>query len=270
MLSILLFLATIGTTLLVGTFRRGGNPFQDLGSLRLGMPFSFTLMSILLLHELAHYFTSRRYGVKTSLPYFIPAPTFLGTFGAVIRMKSPMPNRRALLDVGIAGPLAGFVLSVIAVTIGLSLSQVVTNAPKGTLVLGNSLLFKFISRLVKGPLPVGYSIVLHPMAFAGWIGLLITAMNLLPAGQLDGGHIAYALLGRKHSLLARFIFYALLAFGLLWPGWLIWAILIFALGLRHPPPCNDTMPLDRKRKVWALIAFLIFILTFVPAPFGHL
>jgi len=181
-----------------------------------------------------------------------------------------MPNRRALLDVGISGPLAGFILSVIAVTIGLGLSQVATNAPPGTLSLGNSLIFKFISRLVKGPLPAGYNIVLHPMAFAGWIGLLITAMNLLPAGQLDGGHIAYALLGRKHLLLARFIFYALLAFGLLWPGWFIWAILIFALGLRHPPPLNDIMPLDKRRKVWALIAFLIFILTFVPTPFGHM
>ncbi len=269
-LNLLLFLITIGTTLLVGTLRRGGNPLQDLSSLRLGMPFSFTLMSILLVHELAHYFTSRKHRVKTSLPYFIPAPTFLGTFGAVIRMKSPMPNRNALLDVGIAGPLAGFILSLIAITIGLKLSPLISHVPQGSLSLGNSLLFSFITYLVKGPLPEGYNLALHPIAFSGWIGLLITSINLLPAGQLDGGHIAYSLLGRKHSLLARFVFYAMLALGLLWPGWLFWAILIFALGLNHPPPLDDIVPLDRKRKVLAFIALLIFILTFVPIPFGHL
>ena len=271
MLNILLFLLTILTTLLVGTLRRGGNPFRDISSLHLGMPFSFTLISILLVHELAHYFTSRRHKVRTSLPYFIPAPTFLGTFGAVIKMKSPMPNRNALLDVGIAGPLAGFVLSIVAVAVGLNLSQIVRGEiSEGSLRLGNSIIFSLIAHLVKGPLPQGYNIVLHPIAFAGWIGLLITAMNLLPAGQLDGGHIAYAFLGRKHSLVARFVFYAMLGFSLFWRGWLVWAILIFALGLRHPPPLNDITPLDRKRKILALIAFLIFIITFVPAPFGHM
>lgn len=270
MINLLLFFATIITTLIAGTLPRGGNPLQDISSLRLGMPFSFTLMSILLLHELAHYFTSKRHKVRTSLPYFIPAPTFLGTFGAVIKMKSPMPNRNALLDVGIAGPLAGFALSLVAVTIGLNLSRVISHAPPGSLGLGNSILFSLITHLVKGPLPRGYNIMLHPMAFAGWIGLLITAINLFPAGQLDGGHIAYSLLGWRHSILARFMFLAMLGLALLWPGWIIWAALILAFGLSHPPPLNDITPLNRKRKILALIAFLIFILTFVPIPFGQL
>lgn len=270
MINLLLFLATVITTLIAGASLRTDNFFQAIRNLRLGMPFSFTLMSILLVHELAHYFTSRRYRVRTSLPYFIPAPTFLGTFGAVIKMKSPMPNRNALLDVGIAGPLAGFTLSLVAVTIGLNLSKVISHAPQGTLGLGNSILFSLIARLVKGTLPEGHNIMLHPIAFAGWFGLLITAINLLPAGQLDGGHIAYSLFGWKHSLVARFTFYAMLGLGLLWPGWLLWAILIFVMGEKHPPPLNDITPLGRKRKVLALIAFLIFILTFVPTPIGYL
>ncbi|NOX97485.1 MAG: site-2 protease family protein [Nitrospirae bacterium] len=270
MLNVLLFLITIITTLFVGTLRRGGNPLQDLSSLRLGMPFSFTLMSILLVHELAHYFTSRRHKVKTSLPYFIPAPTFLGTFGAVIRMKSPMPNRNALLDVGISGPLAGFVLSLVAIVIGLNLSPVIGVTPQKTLGLGSSLLFSLMAHLAKGSLPAGYSIALHPIAFAGWIGFLITSINLLPAGQLDGGHIAYALLGRKHSLVARFVFFAMLGLSLFWIGWFIWAILIFFMGEKHPPPLDDITPIDKKRKVLALIALLIFILTFIPTPFGSL
>lgn len=270
MINLLLFLTTIITTLLAGTWLRGGNPLQDISDLRLGIPFSFTLMSILLAHELAHYFTSIRHRVRTSLPYFIPAPTFLGTFGAVIRMKSPMPNRNALLDVGIAGPLAGFALSLAAVTIGLNLSPVVNEVPEGTLSLGASILFQLITDLVKGPLPQGHSIMLHPIAFAGWIGLLITAINLLPAGQLDGGHIAYSLLGRRHSSLARLMFFIMLGLSLLWPGWLLWAILIFAFGLEHPPPLNDIAPLDKKREILVFVAFLIFILTFVPTPFGHL
>lgn len=270
MINLLLFLATIITTLWAGTWLRGESPLQDLSYLRLGVPFSFTLMSILLVHELAHYFTSRCYKIKTSLPYFIPAPTFLGTFGAVIKMKSPMPNRRALLDVGISGPLAGFVLSLVAVTVGLNLSPVVSEAPEGAFELGTSALFTLMTNLTKGPLPQGYSIMLHPVAFAGWIGLLITAINLLPAGQLDGGHIAYSLLGRRHSLLARFVFFGMLGLSLLWPGWFLWALLIFAFGLKHPPPLDDITPLDKKRKVLALVALIIFILTFVPIPFGLL
>ncbi len=270
MINIFLFLTTILTTLLAGTLLRGGNPLRDLSALRLGMPFSFTLMSILLVHEMAHYFTSRRHRVRTSLPYFIPAPTLLGTFGAVIKMKSPMPNRQALLEVGISGPLAGFVLSLVAIIIGLNLSQVISQAPPGAWRLGSSLLFSLLTYLVRGPLPEGYNLILHPMAFAGWIGLLITAINLIPAGQLDGGHITYALFGQRHFFLARLMFFIMLGLSLLWPGWIIWAALIFAFGLRHPPPLDDITPLDRKRKVLALIALLIFILTFVPIPFGHL
>ncbi len=270
MINLLLFLATIGTTLLAGTLHEGGNPFKDISSLRLGIPFSFTLLSILLCHELAHYFTARAHKARTSLPYFIPAPTFLGTFGAVIKIKSPLPNRKALLDVGIAGPLASFILSTVAVAIGLNISEVVSEAPKGSLTLGDSILFSLIARIVKGQLPEGYDIMLGPVAFAGWIGLLITAMNLLPVGQLDGGHISYSFLGRWHFVLAIFMFLAMLGLSLLWPGWFIWAFLILALGLRHPPPVNDRMTLDRRRKLLALIGLIMFILTFVPTPFPYL
>lgn len=270
MINILLFLATIITTLGAGTWLRGGNPFQGLSDLHLGIPFSFTLMSILLTHELAHYFTSLHHKVKTSLPYFIPAPTLLGTFGAVIKMKSPMPNRNALFDVGISGPLAGFVLSLVAVIVGLNLSPMVSDVPKGTLSLGTSILFQLITYLIKGPLPQGYSIMLHPIAFAGWIGLLITAINLLPAGQLDGGHIAYSFLGQRHSFLARLMFFIMLGLSLLWIGWLLWAFLILIFGLKHPPPLNDIAPLDKKREILVFVALAILILTFVPIPLGHI
>jgi len=265
--NLLLFGLTVITTLFAGAVQSGGNPFKDIASLRLGIPFSFTLLSILLFHEIAHYVAARVHGTASTLPYFIPAPTFLGTFGAIIRMKSPLADRKALIDVGIAGPLASFVFSIAAVSIGLFQSPIVSSVPEGSLHLGNSIIFSGMVRLINGHIPEGYDIVLNPVAFAGWIGFFVTAMNLIPVAQLDGGHIAYALLGEKHVLAARVVILILLAFGFLWLGWFVWVVLITGFGLKHPAPSDDISPVNRGRKLLGILAFGILIITFVPAPF---
>jgi len=268
MINFLLFVITIGSTLFVGAIGANGNPIKNVGDILLGIPFSFSIMSILSLHELAHYVAARFHRVKASLPYFIPAPTLLGTLGAVIVMKSPMPNRRSLLDIGIAGPIGSFVLSIIFLIIGLNLSAVNITAPEPEgIALGSSILFSFIAEAVKGQLPDGYHIMLHPVAFAGWIGLLVTGLNLIPAGQLDGGHIAYALLGRWHATVAKIVFVSLLLLGFFTSRiWLFWAFLILLMGLQHPPPIDNIVPLDRKRKILAIFGLIMLIVSFVPAP----
>lgn len=277
LLNLFLFLATIGTTLLAGALQKEiFNPFLHPEKLYLGIPFSFTLLAILGAHELGHYFVSKRHGIKTTLPYFIPVPTFLGTLGAVIKMRSPIPDRKSLLDVGVAGPLAGFFLALIALIIGLSLSKVVRIPPQEgiPLSLGHSILTLLITHFLISP-PEGHHILLfHPVAFAGWICLLITSLNLFPIGQFDGGHIAYAFFGKKQKVIARIAFFFILLlgfFGLPWPGWfwrgwLFWAFLFLLMGFDHPPPLNDLVPLDGKRKIIALIALLILIISFVPIP----
>ncbi len=267
-LNVLLFVLTVGTTLIAGALHSGANPLKDPRNLRLGIPFSFTLLSILLFHEFAHYFTAKAHKTKSSLPYFIPAPTFLGTLGAVIKMKSPFPHKSALLDVGIAGPLGSFTLSIAATAFGLLMSPVVDAVPEAGMHLGDSIIFSVIARLVKGPIPEGYDVVLNPIAFAGWIGFLITAMNLLPAGQLDGGHISYSLFGKWHGLVARVVVLLLLGFGFFWSGWFLWSAFIVAfVGLRHPPPLDSITPINKKRKLLGILALLILIITFVPVPF---
>jgi membrane-associated protease RseP (regulator of RpoE activity) len=276
--NLLLFLATIGTTLLAGAFQREiFNPFLHPQKIYLGIPFSFAIMTILGIHELGHYLVSRKHGIKASLPYFIPLPPLfiLGTLGAVIKMRSPIPDRKSLFDVGVAGPLAGFFPALIALIIGLLLSPVVKIPLEEDmfLVFGDSILTLLLTRFIVSP-PQGYSILLHPIAFAGWICLLITALNLFPIGQFDGGHVTYALFGKKHRVIARSAFFFILllgSFGLrwpgwFWPGWLVWAFLFLIMGLDHPPPLNDLAPLDAKRKVIALIALAILIISFVPIP----
>lgn len=268
MVNLLLFVITIASTLFVGAVGAGGNPIRNIGDILLGIPFSFGIMSILSLHEFAHYIAARFHRVKASLPYFIPAPTFLGTLGAVIVMKSPMPNRESLLDIGIAGPIGSFVLSIIFLIIGLNLSTVsVTAAEPEGIALGSSILFSVIADLIKGQLPDGHHIMLHPIAFAGWIGLLVTGLNLIPAGQLDGGHIAYALLGRWHAAIAKIAFVSLLLLGLFTSRiWLFWTFLILFMGLSHPPPIDEVTPLDGKRKILAIFGLIMLIVSFVPAP----
>ncbi|TMA77926.1 MAG: site-2 protease family protein, partial [Deltaproteobacteria bacterium] len=197
---VILFLATLLTTTLAGTFQAGVNPFADWRLLARGLPFSMTLMSILLVHEMGHFVVSRWHGVEATPPYFIPGPPFLiGTFGAFIRMRTPT-NRTALFDVGAAGPWAGFLIAIPAVLYGLAHSEVrplVGPEPVG-ITLGNSVVFALLTKLALHVSPQDVTIVLHPVALAGWFGLFVTFLNLLPVGQLDGGHVIYALLGRAH------------------------------------------------------------------------
>lgn len=265
---ILLFVATVATTLFVGALQQGVNPFADPASLVSGWPFSLSLLSILGVHELGHYFTARRYGVQVTLPYFIPAPIGLGTFGAFIKMKSPIGDRQSLFDIGIAGPIAGLCLAVPILMMGLTMSEIVPAHGEVGISLGSPLLFTFVQELTLGPIPEGMDILLHPVAFAGWIGFFVTALNLIPLGQLDGGHIAYALLGRHSEKVAFFTAIVLVFLGIrFWPGWLFWAFLGFILGFRHPPTMNEVTPLDPRRRLLAFGAFVLLLLLVTPAPF---
>ena len=268
-LHIILFILTAFSTLIAGTLQKGINPLAEPWRLIEGIPFSFTLMLILLSHELSHYFASRVHHTNATLPYFIPAPSIIGTFGAFIKMKSPIASRKALIDIGASGPIAGFIVSFFASVIGLYFSEII-KIPEGgsALSLGDSILFSALSRVVIGVAPEGYDILLHPVAFAGWIGFFVTSLNLIPVGQLDGGHIAFALLGRFHRYLSIALVAALAALGFVyWEGWAVWAILLVILGLRHPPVTHWERPLDPRRRLIAASSLAIFILTFIPAPF---
>ncbi len=271
-LHILLFIITFLTTVLAGALQAGVNIIEEPEKIHKGFPFAFTLMSILLAHELSHYIASRKHNVEATLPYFIPAPTLIGTFGAFIKMKSPVTTRKALLDIGISGPLAGFVISVIVSAIGLSLSRVVPiQETKEALSLGDSLLFSTLSQLILDYQSGSQDVLLHPVAFAGWIGFFVTSLNLLPIGQLDGGHIAYALFGERHSYLSKTLIPILFLLGIfLWEGWVIWAIVLLILGLKHPPIYHSEIPLDGKRRFLGWLGFIIFFITFIPEPFKFL
>lgn len=270
-LHILLFILTFFSTLIAGAmFQKGIDIFKEPLRIYEGLPFSLSLMTILLGHELSHYFASKKHHTEATLPYFIPAPiTLIGTFGAFIKMKSPIQTRSALIDIGASGPIAGFILSVIASIIGLSYSTVVAATDtKGALGLGNSVLFSLLTHTIIGVTPDSQDILLHPIAFAGWIGLFVTALNLIPVGQLDGGHIVYAFIGERHRLVSKVIVAVLFFFGIFfWEGWLIWGGLMIVFGLRHPPVIYWETPLDRKRRLIGFLALIIFIITFIPAPF---
>ncbi|MBI5117281.1 site-2 protease family protein [Candidatus Poribacteria bacterium] len=266
--NIILFFATLLTTLFAGALLAEVDPFSQPHLIYRGLPFSITLMSILLSHELGHYLMSRYHKVDATLPYFIPAPTFIGTFGAVIKINSNVPDRRALLDIGATGPIVGFIVSIPALIIGLKLSYPVVGASNG-ISFGSSLLLDIIAGRLFPSIPHGYDINLHPVALAGWIGLLVTMMNLLPVGMMDGGHIAYALFGKRHYYISRAVVAILLVMGIFgWFGWSIWGMLNIVFGLRHPAPTHPDIILDGKRKFIGAFAAIIFILTFVPIPFS--
>lgn len=257
-INILLFLATIATVFLAR--------FETLPQ---RIEYTVALMSILLFHEFGHYLAGRRRGILMSLPYFIPAPgaiNLLGTFGAVIKTRSPFTNRRDLIEVGAAGPIAGFVVSLIALAIGLYQSQVVMTGIGEGITLGDSLLLKFMSWLIAGPIPEGYDFLLSPAAFAGWVGLLVTMINLLPLGQLDGGHILYGLAGRYQHTIAKLFLVMMLTLGFWWPGWWLFGGIAFIFRINHPPTLNDGMPLPLSARLIGLAAILIFIISFVPVP----
>lgn len=267
---ILLFLLTILTTLFAGSIQAGANPFKNPYDLLKGVPFSFSLMAILLSHEMGHFLTSRHFKVQASPPYFLPVPhPLVGTFGAFIKMKSPVPSRKVLIFIGGAGPLVGFIIALPITIIGLKLSKpVFLEEVKGALTLGDSLIFKFLASLFAPKLAKGKDLLLHPIAFAGWIGMWVTALNLIPLSQLDGGHIIYALIGKKVKYVAILTVSTMFALGFLWPGWFLWAIVPLFLGIEHPPPLDGLKPLEKKEKIFAFICILIFILTFIPVPFS--
>ncbi|MBI5588116.1 MAG: site-2 protease family protein [Deltaproteobacteria bacterium] len=270
LINILLLLATVVTTTIAGASHHGVNLFLEPLKFTVGLPYALGIMAILGIHELGHYIVARRHGIDTTLPYFIPIPFGLGTFGAVMQMRSQVKNRKALFDTGIAGPMAGLIIAIPLLFIGLQYSTVIKDGSPAGVSLSSSVLLAFISRLSLGDaVSVSHTVVLHPLAFAGWLGLMITALNLLPIGQLDGGHVSYALFGRSRAeIIAHVAFFAIIVLGIfVWSGWLMWALIVFFLsGVKSRPPENDVTGLDRKRVFLGAIAFVLLFLIMSPLP----
>ncbi len=267
----LLFLATVVSTTIAGTLLQGENPFVGLNLVK-GIPFSFTMLAILGMHELAHYITGRHHGAAVAAPYFIPAPTLFGTMGAVISMRSPYRDRRSLIDIGISGPITSFVLATVATGVGFHLSSVVQVAETASRWgFGSSIMTMWLVRLVLGEIPEGSTVMMHPVALAGWFGLLITGINLLPVGQLDGGHISYALLGKRYLLAGKIAAAAVAGLGLAvgFGGWIFFGVVVsLVVEFRHPLPLDDVTEPERWRKAMGCVAIVILILSFVPLPIG--
>lgn len=271
-----LFVLTVFTTLAAGAIQEGVNWFSNPGLflsdpgliISRGLPFSVSLLAILLVHEFGHYIASRLHKVNVSLPYFIPAPTLVGTFGAVIKSKSVFMNKRQLLDVGAAGPLAGLIVAIIVLIIGINGSPIrpIPADLSGTMYFGDSLLHRILTYAIKGPIPDGQVMYINSIAFAGWVGLLVTMLNLLPIGQLDGGHITYALFGKSQRLLANLTIIGLVVLSFWWSGWVVWLILTLFLRPAHPPTLMDEAPIGWGRRMLGYASIAAFILCFVPVP----
>lgn len=301
--NILFFILTlISVTFTGAVFSSGDIPSSISGwynFMRGGLPFSIALLTILLFHEFGHYLVGRYHKTAVTLPFFIPLPypiSFFGTFGAFIQMKEPPKNRRTLLDIGIAGPLSGLIVAIPILLYGLYLSPVgrlPVQFPAGQILEGNSILYLLLKFIAKGqflpqpftyagispilywiryfftstPLPAGgLDVNLHPIAWAGWIGLLVTSLNLIPAGPLDGGHIMYVLLGKRANKLLPFILLALVALCFVTISWLFPILLIFLVGRVHVQPLDEITPLDSKRRALAVLGLIVFILVFIPVP----
>ena len=304
--NLILFILTLFSVLLTGALygmeeMPVGSPLQMVTAFfQRGWPFAVSLLAILGVHEFGHYLMGRKHGVHVTLPYFIPMPLSpFGTMGAFINMKEVPRNRRVLFDIGVAGPLAGLVVAIPVIWLGLSLSQLdrlpAAAQPGGALSLeGNSILYLFMNFIVFGrllpappdygsgapilywvqyfftgrPLPFGGTdVLLGPVAWAGWAGLLVTGMNLIPAGQLDGGHVFYTLFGSKAAKRILYVIVAaLVLLGFAWNGWWLWAGLIFLLGRVHTEPLDQITTLDQPRRLIAFLALAVFIITFVPVP----
>lgn len=281
-----LFLLTLASTLLVGmdfaqSYAQDAAPFSGSESffsaleaawhhpsmILLGIPFSFTVLLILLSHELGHFFAARRYGIDVSYPYFIPFPNLFGTFGAVISIRSPIPTRKALFDVGLAGPVVGFLFAIPAMAWAVATAKIVPEAQADAAIhFGNPVLNLLLIRLFHPGIDPSW-ILLGPVGWAAWVGLLATAMNLLPMWQLDGGHIVYSITSRHHQRISLAVGLALVALGLFyWPGWVLWGLiwLVLSLRFRHPPLLNSWEALGASRRAWAALALLIFVLSFAP------
>jgi len=239
-----------------------------------GLPFSVTLLTILMAHEMGHYLAARYYNVDATLPFFLPAPTLIGTFGAFIRIRSAILSKRILFDIGVGGPLAGFAVLILPLIVGVSMSKVVHGiGSHGELVFGTPLIVRLFEWIIFPGVPVG-DIYLHPVARAAWVGLLATAFNLLPIGQLDGGHVLYAFLGEKTRIWSRFAVAMLATLGLvqlftsaykMGYMWLFWALFLIIFGMRHPA-IVDPSPVGRTRSWLGILALVIFILSFTAAP----
>ena len=303
--NIILFILTVLSVLFVGSQPVGQMPSDVPGqilffvkALLSGWPYALSLMSILLAHEFGHYLMSRHHKTQATLPYFIPLPVPpLGTMGAAILMQGTPKNKRVLFDIGVAGPLAGIIVAIPILFFGLSISHLDVVRPLGGMVEmeGNSLLYLLAKYLTFGkllpapaslggvtpfmywlkyfftgqPIPVGATdVFVSPIAFAGWAGLLVTALNLIPAGTLDGGHVVYSWFGDRAAKAFPVILLALLALGIVWNGWWIWAILLLWLGRVHAEPLDQITPLDFNRRAIAVVVIVIFILTFSPVPFA--
>ncbi len=236
------------------------------GILLMGLPFSLTLLGILSAHEMGHYMTCRYYGVDATLPFFMPFPAPIGTFGAFIRIRAPIYSKRILFDVAVAGPLAGFFLLLPALAIGVAFSKVIPGiAEQGELVFGVPLIVRLLEICIFPGVP-STDIYLHPVARAAWVGVLATALNLLPIGQLDGGHLLYSFLGERCKILSRILVVLLIPLGLLYSySWLLWAAFLFFFGMRHPAIYDQT-PLDKSRTWLGWLSLLIFILCFTVEP----
>jgi len=294
-INVVLFLVTLVSTLFVGLLYSDSaaeiNSLTDLilpQNLLKGWPFAVTLLGILAAHEFGHYFAARYHRVNVTLPYFIPMPLGFGTLGAFIQLKEPVPDRRKLFDIGVAGPLAGLILAIPLLFLGLATSPVEVPTPTpGAMLEGNSILYYFAKFAVFGktlPNPItGEDVLMNQVTFAAWIGLLVTALNLLPVGQLDGGHTVYALFGKRARLINLITvgFMAVLAIAGLEPvqqiypqlrslgftGWFFWlGLIIFLIGPFHPPALDDVTELDDSRRLVGYLVIVVFILTFVPVP----
>ncbi len=275
-LSLMLFLLTVLSTLIAGGLWTGSLPFLTFDPLQSpmrlldGAPFAITLLGILATHEFGHYFTARSYGASVSLPYFIPAPPPLpfGTLGAVIVMRSPARDRNSLFDIAVAGPLAGLIVAVPALLLGLSWSRVGPIPPDAT-SFGDSLLMRLLTYIVFGHIPEGMDVFIHPVALAGWVGLFVTALNLFPVGQLDGGRIAYALFGAWHRQVSIATFFGLLALGAVFKSvnWIVFAGLVVVLiGFHHAPPLDDVTPLSPRRYAVGVFCLILLVLLIPPVP----
>ncbi|MFO0705933.1 MAG: site-2 protease family protein [Nitrospira sp.] len=275
-----LFLLTVFTTLWAGAYQDRPNlfhPFRGAWDLLTerpeellnGIPFSATLLLILVTHELAHFLASKWHRVPASLPLFVPGlPVLVGTFGAIIRVRGPIVERKALFDIGISGPLAGFVVAVGALVVGLQWSQVEIGVSAASpFYVGRSMLIDWAISIVMGDLPRGAGVNLHPVAEAAWFGLFVTCLNLIPIGQLDGGHVAYALWGRAQRTIAVAMVPLLLFLGYIgWQGWWLWVLLSGLLGLAHPPIPNPTSELGRARTWLGWATVVLFAVIFTPFP----
>ena len=300
LIHLLLFLAALASALVAGGFLAGidvlGTRFREIGgswfpvptgfrfaALGTGVPFAITFIGILLGHELGHYFAARRHRVPVSLPYFIPFPPYfslVGTLGAFIRLRGPMIRRSVLFDIGVAGPLASFVLSLPVLAIGLSLSEVIPASDPGLypflihfldqpIRIGSNVIVHVAATLTLPGFGAGNTVILHPLAFAGWLGIFVTALNLIPLGQLDGGHILYAIAGPRQRALGMAFVVLLLPLGLVWWGWWLWGGIALVLGrgkVAHPPVLMEEVPLGRGRTILGWAAIALFILSFSPAP----